>query len=337
MKKKKRINKKKFLSRIVLLFFILFLIIFSINCIFNKGKKTSNALSLVLNKQDITDKLSYDIYIDKDKTLYMSMDDIKKVFDKNLYYENETNKIITTSKTKVGAIDLSNNIVKLNSASLSLAPGVIDYGYTKYLPISELTNIYNIEVTTSENSAVVASLYEELITIKTTKKVSLKERTTAFSSTVQKLNQGEELIFIEDSNEKGWVKVLTYEGKFGYVKEKDLSEKEQKRAKMEETDFTSKTPDKENALEIGKSTITSEKIDKFSDREKIVEDIIGQVISKEKFTVNINLKDIDVPKEKIERFIIEIIPRLKEIGGSVIVTNNSILDSEFIKEFNLEI
>ena len=248
-----------------------------------------------------------------------------------------TNQIITTSKTKVGAINIDNNTVNINSATLELTSGVIDYGYTIYLPVSELTSIYNIEVTTDENSSVVSSLYEELVTVKTTKKVSLKQKTSVFSSTVQKLNEGTELIFIEDSDKNGWIKVLTYEGNFGYIKEKNLSEKKVKRSKMEETDFTSKMPDIENSIEIGKNTITSEKIDKFSDREKIVEDIIGQVISKEKFTVNINLKDIDVPKEKMERFIIELIARLKEIGGSVIVTNNNILDSEFIKEFNLEI
>ena len=90
MKKKRRINKKKFLSRIVLLFIILFLIIFSLNRIFSNKKEDNHTLSLIVNKQDITKDLSYDIYIDKNKTLYMSMEDIKKVFDKNLYYENES-------------------------------------------------------------------------------------------------------------------------------------------------------------------------------------------------------------------------------------------------------
>ncbi len=333
--KKRKINKTKLLSRIILLLAVLFLIIFSLNRILNKDKGTNQTLSLIFNKEDITGKLSDDIYI-YDDMLYMSMEDMKNIFDKNLYYEEETGKIITSSGTKVGAIDTKNNTLQLNSAVLKLDTGVAEYGEKLYIPISEITNIYNIEVTTSKNSSVVLSLYEELITVKTTKNVSLKEKPSSFSSTVQKLDEGKELIFIEDEN-NGWIKVLTYEGSFGYLKAKNVTEKEQKRSKTNDIDFTSKTPDIENSIEINKNTITATKIDNFDARSSVIDEIIKESISKEKFTVNINLKDVDVQKEKLERFIIEIIPRFKEIGGSIIITNNAILDEQFVEEYNLDI
>ena len=77
-----------------------------------------------------------------------------------------------------------------------------------------MTNIYNIEVFVSENSAIINSLYEELITVKTVKKASIKEKTSIFSKTTQKLEQNAEVIYIEDAEKRDWIKVLTYERKF---------------------------------------------------------------------------------------------------------------------------
>lgn len=76
-----------------------------------------------------------------------------------------------------------------------------------------MTSIYNIEAFTTENSAVISSLYEELITVKTSKKISLKEKASGFSKTVQKLDKETELIFLEEDKKDGWIKVLTYNRK----------------------------------------------------------------------------------------------------------------------------
>lgn len=154
MKKKKKLNKKKFLSRIILLFVIIVLIIILIK---NLGKKEEQKwkTSIIVNEEDVTKSLLDEPYIDKDNTLYLSIEDVQKLLDKNIYYEEESNKIITTSGTKVAAIDVTNNELELNTAKLSLASGVLNYEKNFYLPISEMTNIYNIEVFVSENSAVI--------------------------------------------------------------------------------------------------------------------------------------------------------------------------------------
>ncbi len=154
MKKKKKLNKKKFFSRIILLFVIIALIVTLIK---NLGKKEEQKweTSIIVNQEDVTKDLSYEPYIDKDSTLYLSIKDIQKLLDKNIYYEEETNKIITTSGTKVAAIDVTNNELDLNTAKLSLSSGVLNYEKNFYLPVSEMTNIYNIEVFVSENAAVI--------------------------------------------------------------------------------------------------------------------------------------------------------------------------------------
>ena len=82
------------------------------------------------------------------------------------------------------------------------------------MPITELSKIYNIESFVTEKTAVISSLNNELITLKPTKKIKLKEEMSGFSRTLKKLDEGEELIFIEEAEKKNWLKVLTYDRKY---------------------------------------------------------------------------------------------------------------------------
>lgn len=337
MKKKKKLNKKKLIPRLILLIVILVVIILLIKGIFAKDN-SSEELRLIVDKQDVTENLISDIYIDTNGTLYMSMEDIKNIFDENIFYEETSGKIITTYGTKVAAIDVDDNTEELNSATLSLTAGIIKYDTGYYIPISELTNVYNIEVTTTENASVVLSMYKELTTVKTTKRVSLKEKTSFFSSTIQKIDEGEEVIFIENAEKSGWIKVLTYEGNIGYIQEKNTTDKETKRTNMEDSDFSSKDADINNAIEITNETIKADNLQNFDSRKEVIEEIILDVIAKEQYTVNLNLENVNLDTTYLERFVIELIPRLREIGGSVLITNNNnnILSNEFVSKFSLE-
>lgn len=334
--KKKRVNKKKFILRIFLLVIILIIVIVLFKLIFKKNDGEEEAsLTLIVDNQNVTENLVNDIYIDSNKTLYISERDVKNIFDDNLYFEEESGKLITTSGTKVAAIDVSNNTYELNSATLLLSSLVINHDEEYYIPISDLTNVYNIEVNVTDNCAVISSLYKELITVKTTKKASLKEETSFFSTTIQKIDKEQEIIYLNDADKSGWIKVLTYEGNIGYLKEKSVSDKETKRTNMEEEDFSSNTADVNNAIKLATKSITTENLQNFSSRKKLIEETISNAISEEKYTVNIDLEKVEIDENLLERFIIELIPRLKEIGGSVVVTNNNILSSEFLNSSNM--
>lgn len=333
-KKKKKVNKRKFLSRI---FFLIILIVIVIIISKNIGKKkdTEFETAIFVNNINITKELAENPYINKDDVLYLSIADIRNIFDKNIYFEEETRKIITTSGTKVAAIDVDNNICEINSASLFMSAGILDYGTNFLIPISELTNIYNIEAFTTSNSAILSSIHEEFITIKVTAKTSVKEKTSSMSKTIEKIETGTEVIFVSDTEKKGWIKVLTYNGNMGYIKNKKVSDKEYKRMKMNEDDFTSSAGDITNSIEINNTKLNYDNLKNFDNRKKIIENITSDIISKEKFTVNINLKDVNVEAKYLERFIIELMPRTKEIGGKVILTNNNILSNDFLTENKL--
>ena len=104
---------------------------------------------------------------------------------------------------------------------------------------------------------------------------------------------------------------------------------------MQDIDFTSNIQDLANSINLGNTTLIYDNLKDFSSRKVIVENIIRDVISSEKFTVDINLEEVNVETEVLERFIIELIPRLKAIGGNIVITNNSILSSEFLNKNNI--
>ena len=338
MKKKKiRINKKKFIPRITLLIGIIVLIILAINGTSKNETSTIIKPRLLVDTVDITENLHHDIYIDKSGILYMSIDDIKTIFDKNLYFEEDTEKIITTYGTKTAAIDINSNTMEVNSASLLLSNSIMKLENSIYLPISDITSIYNIEVKCTEETAVVLSLYKALTTVSANKNISIKEDTGFFSKTIQKIDKGQELVFIENHEKNGWYKVMTYEGNIGLVKSKDVSEKKQIRKDMDDSDFSSKEPDLDNAIELTYRSLKSDNMKDFSSRKKIVEDTISSIVSKEKYTVKLNLNKVETESKLIERFIIELVPRLKEIGGNIAVTNNDgLLSDRFLQDMKIK-
>lgn len=336
-KKRMKINKKKFIPRITLLIGIIILIIVIAS---NGGSKNETSqvakTRLLVDAVDVTENLAHDINIDKNKVLYMSIDDIKNIFDKDLYFEEETGKIITTSGTKTAAIDINSNTMEVNSASLLLENSILKFENVVYIPVSEVTNIYNIEVKITDNTAVVLSLYKALTTVSAKKNIEIKENTGLFSKTIQKIEKGQELVFIENAEKNGWYKVMTYEGNIGLVKSSDVSEKKQIRIDMNDSDFTSKEPDLDNAIELTYRSLKTDNMKDFSSRKKIVEDTISSILSKEKYTVKLNFNKVEADSKLLERFIIELTPRLKEIGGSLaIINNDGLLSDKFLQSMNL--
>lgn len=89
------------------------------------------------------------------------------------------------------------------------------------------------------------------------------------------------------------------------------------------------------AIVVKSTDLTNDTLKNFTQRKTIVEKIMSEIVSKQQLTININLKDVNADKDKLERFIIELIPRLREVGASLAITNNSILSESFIQEMGL--
>ena len=123
--------------------------------------------------------------------------------------------------------------------------------------------------------------------------------------------------------------------KFGYIKTKKLGEKENVRSDLFEEELSLGTPDPTNAIELNSLKINNDNLKDFSVRKNLIDEVITNIVKDNKLTVVINLSDVNIEKNYLERLIIELIPRLKEIGGALQITNNNILNSEFLNKYKI--
>jgi spore germination protein YaaH len=244
-------------------------------------------------------------------------------------------------------------------------------------------DVYDIEITyiKSSNTITIDSLDREQKKAYAAKNISIKSNPKTFSTTVDKVKKGNWLIYVS-TDEKGWAKVRTTEGKVGYVKEDKLTNFVTVRDSMEDDskidgkvnlvwDYFSeyvKAPDrtgttiqginvvspsffyidkngdfKENVGSQGEEYIewansngykvwpmvsnssagidvTSKIMNDYESRKELIEEIVDVCVKYKLDGINIdfeNMKKEDV--DLYSRFIIELTPRIKEIGLAISV------------------
>lgn len=380
-KREKKRNKTiyKIITIIVLVVLAVFVISIAPDYIRDDIKDKTN---LVINNKNVTANLKNDIYIDDNDVIYLSEKDIENYFDKYLYYDEQYNQMITTYEKKVATISLSENKKSVNGTEDAINGKVIEKDEVKYLPFSELKDVYNMDLTyvKEKNTVIVDSLEKDLIKVDAAQDLSIKYKPKALSRTVAKVNKGEKLVFAGDAKD-GWAKVRTLDGTVGFVKAKDLANKTYIRNELvEEKQITGKVnlvwdyfsrygkapnrngtsidgvnvvspaffslikdgdgsirtniglPGEEyinwakskgykvwamvsNTEETGMMDTTSKIMNDYQLRTKLINNIISNVVKYNLDGVNIdfeNMKEED--KDMYSRFIIELEPRLKEIG-----------------------
>ena len=194
----------------------------------NEGK-----INLIINQKNVTASLKSPVWIDENGIVYIAREDMQNFFDGQLYYDKENSQVITTSDTKVAILSTTEKKMKLNDVEMQLLATVVKKDGILYLPISEMGKVYNIEVENIENEVItVDSLDRELIKMDVTKKSNIQYNTKWISRTVDKVKQGDKVIFI--SEKEGWSKVRTQKGKIGYIKSEKLANQTYVRQKIEQ-------------------------------------------------------------------------------------------------------
>ena len=221
-----KINKNV-IKRVAIVLMILIAIIIALIVAKNVSReKTSDKTNLIINNRDVTSGLKHDIKIE-DGIIYISMNDIKNYFDKYIYIEDETNEIITTYDDKIASIGFDANKMTVNGAIKKLNASAIKDGEVVYLPISEMLEVYNVELTKIEktNTITLDSLDREQVKATVKSKTIVKNAAKVLCGTADKAVKGSTVIVIDSealSEGKKWVKVRTENGKIGYVKSNKL-------------------------------------------------------------------------------------------------------------------
>ena len=342
----------------------------------------NKTINLVINNKNVTSNLKKDILI-KDNEIYLSKQDLGNFFDKYIYEDEENNQIITTYNTKIAAISLEKNTININGSNKDTFTHAIKQDGNVFIPIEELKDVYGIEIKYLEDSKVLTidSLSKEQKKAIINKNTSVKSSTKIISKTVDRVKKGSYVIVI--SEEKGYARIRTENGKLGYIKSSKLSNTVVVREEMKEAnqiegkvnlvwDYYSnyaKAPDragenmegvnvvspsffhldsngelKENVGEAGKQyvewahengykvwpmvqndgegmlSVTSEIMNSYKKRQELINEIIVACVQYKLDGINIdfeNMKQED--KDLYSRFIIELTPRLKDMGLAISV------------------
>ena len=372
MEKKKKIIKISFLAVITLIVLFIIMLIASNVIVFDKNKETN----LVINNRNVTQDLKNGVLI-KDDVIYLSEDDVQNFFDKYIYTEEENGKIITTYDKKIAEIGFEDNVIEINGSEKEIYAHAIEENGITYLPISEMNDVYNLEMENIEESKVVTmdSLDREQKKAILNSNVSVKSSKNLIAKTIDKGKKGDSVVVI--SNDGKFVKVRTENGKIGYVKSKKLDSEFLVREAMEEEkqiegkinltwDYFStvgSAPNRNGTTiegvnvvspaffyldengdlqeNIGKSgknyinwahengykvwpmvsnaeagiEVTSTIMNSYEERKKLIEKIVSLCVENNLDGINVdfeNMKEED--KDLYSRFIIELTPRIKEIG-----------------------
>lgn len=376
---KEQIEKKK--KRIIKIFIAIIAIIivaiigYKINdyIIFDKNK----TINLVINNKNVTSNLKKDIFIQDDE-IYMSKQDLGNFFDKYIYEDTKNNQIVTTYDNKIGAISLEENKININGSNKETYAHAIEKNGTIYIPIQELEDVYGIEIKYIENSKVLTidSIAKEQKKAIITKNVAVKSSTRFIAKTIDRAEKGNYVVVISEEN--GYARIRTENGKLGYVKSNKIANTVVVREEIQTTkqiegkvnlvwDYYSEVataPDRtgvtmdgvnvvspaffhlnskgeltENIGQAGKKyiewahskgykvwpmvqnagngmmSVTSEIMNDYNKRQKLIEDIVAACVEYKLDGINIdfeNMKQKD--KDMYSRFIIELTPRLKDIG-----------------------
>lgn len=369
----RKINIKKI--GIILAIVLGIIIIFHIAnnyIVLGKNKK----FNLVINNKNITTNMKNDVLIENG-VIYLSQPDIKNFFDKYIYKEDEVNKIITTYDKKIAAIGFDENVITINGSDKNIYAHAIEKDGVAYLPISEMKDVYDIEVETIDKSKVITmdSLDREQKKAIITKSTAVKSSNKFIAKTVDRAKKGSYVIVVSIDN--NYAKVRTENGKVGYIKANKLANEITVREAMEDEkqvegkvnlvwDYYSEYASAPNRVgtamngvnvvspsffylddkgnlktNIGNSgktyvdwahdngykvwpivsnaeaglQVTSKIMNSYTARQELIEDIIDNCVRYKLDGINIdfeNMKQED--KDLYSRFIIELTPRLKEIG-----------------------
>ena len=210
-------NKKdSILKRIIIVVILVALSVFILIKAQNYLKeKTDEEINLIINNNNVTARLKHDVIV-RDDVVYVSVDDIKNFFDKYIYLEDEINEIVTTYDKKIASIGFNVQKLTINGSTKKINANAIKENDEIYLPISEMSDVYNMEINKIDETGVITidSLNREQIKAYTKSNVSVKWKKDIFSKTVDKVKKGGIVIVIKQDDE-GWTQIRTEKGKIG--------------------------------------------------------------------------------------------------------------------------
>lgn len=368
---KVKIQKRKFIRNIIIGVVALFIVAFIINIAPGyKRNKYQDVTNLVIGDENVTETLHNPIYKDENGVVYISQEDVKQFLDKTIYYDEENNMVIATSEVSVASMEIGEKTININGVDNDTLDTIIYHNNIIYIPIEEMEIVYNLETKylKDDDIVIIDKLNEGMIKAEAAEDTKIRFRPRGLSKKVGTLETGE-VVSAFYTTSKGWRLIRTEDGIVGYVKANTLTNEYILRQDMGQKTETSKisanTQDgavlniegnsviikdwlkitdegillknteftNENSAVIWSNLeIENADISNYDNRTKLIKNIVSMVMKNNIKGINISVTSDD---KNLERFIIELAPRLKEIGVSTnIVVQDSINEEPYTNIVN---
>ena len=368
---KVKIQKRKFIRNIIIGIIALLVVAFIINIAPGyKRNKYQDVTNLVIGDENVTETLHNPIYKDENGVVYISQEDVKQFLDKTIYYDEENNMVIATSEVSVASMKIGEKTININGVDNDTLDTIIYHNNIIYIPIEEMEIVYNLETKylKDDDIVIIDKLNEGMIKAEAAEDTKIRFRPRGLSKKVGTLETGE-VVSAFYTTSKGWRLIRTEDGIVGYVKANTLTNEYILRQDMGQKTETSKisgnTQDgavldiegnsviikdwlkitdegillknteftNENSAVIWSNLeIENADISNYDNRTKLIKNIVSMVMKNNIKGINISVTSDD---KNLERFIIELAPRLKEIGVSTnIVVQDSINEEPYTNIVN---
>ena len=216
-------NKTIFNIFIVIIFLILVAGVFYLSPNYIK-EDYDGKTKVLINNNNVTVKMKKDVYVDDNNNVFLSLEDVKNYFDKYIEYNEQTGEIITTSEIHIAKMSTRTNEITINGEEEKLNSAPIQQNGTVYLPFSEISEkVYDVdlEYIKDTNTIIIDSLDRKQEVANVNKNVKLKYKPQALSRTLEKIEEDEQVVYIEDSGD--WAEIRAKDGTIGYVKKEDIT------------------------------------------------------------------------------------------------------------------
>ena len=225
-KKKKRKNQERYKFMVVGIFFLVILLVFWKAPNYQMDLTPKQTIRLIYNTEELTAFLNQDIFLDEQGEIYVSLEDVKAIWDADIYFDAENNQIVTTTDKKLATMKVGENQLIVNSSKVETYATIQEKDGVWYLPIQEFRDVYNLDIryVTETNTITVDNLEERYLVANSKKTMGIKSLKDNISCNVDHVQKGDMLILDieQDLNEK-WIRVRTQKGKDGYVKKNQIS------------------------------------------------------------------------------------------------------------------
>lgn len=213
-KKLEKLRRIKFIKNILVGVISLIIVALIINIAPGyKRDKYKNVINLIINEENKTEQLKHELYINENGTIYISQDDVKNLFDETIYYDEKYNQIITTTDTKVGNIVIDEKEMMINDSKQPIIDPVVRINNNIYLPISDMSIVYNIDIKYVESTkrVIIDNLDKGIIKATVTEETDIKYKPRGLSKDIGTLKQGQP-VYCFYTTSKGWRQIRTEDG-----------------------------------------------------------------------------------------------------------------------------